>query len=226
VNPQLDALIALYAEHGLQGVKNVEEFRLLCEAHEDDVGFNSTLNQVRDTQAQLEDILRDQTYRQQVEFSLREISSLWDKKKEDKGRVCRELVLRGYARHWSSEQKTYFDETSEKLTTWRDYFLSFTSHKPSKPEVSFVNNEHKLLIGVGMGLTVKPPEAITQNLVARLLDYRLQNLGYYGFYFPEHKDAGTVEAKLIREASQSFAFVQLLQSTMFRRHPSFCQIEV
>lgn len=223
MNQLLEQMIGLHAKHGAEGVEQDPAFQAMCESHRSDTGFNSMLNQLRDVARQLEDGLHDLTPREQVGWSLRIFNSF--RREKEKQAICRELTRRRFYGTWTREQRAHFDQASEKLEHWSDYFLSFTNFNPAEGEVIFVNNEYKRLITEGLGRRIGPPETMKKNLLARLLQYRLENKPLQGFFYPEHRDPQEVEPRLKQEARRSFAFVQLLQSSMFNKWPNFCKIE-
>jgi hypothetical protein len=225
MNEILDALITLYAEHGVEGVREEQAFQLLCDEHAGEGDFRATLHRVRDLQEQLERALSNQPYQRQVAVALEMFNTF--RREKDKQAICLELIRRRYFENWSPKQREYFEDSSRKLADWRDYFLSFTSFNPTEGQVSFVNNQHRILIRHGFGQSFRPPDTVKKNLLAQLLHYLLKNKPLDGFYYPEHTSDTQVEKKLINEAGRSFAFVQVLQSVMFDRDtwPNFCQIE-
>lgn len=223
MNPLTEEIVAAYAEHGEEGVKLDPEFRELCSRHGDDTAFNREIVEVRDVAGLLERTLFDLTYRDQVEYALRALCGY--KNQPEKQSICRALTRRRYAPRWSIEQLNYYESASEKLLGWRDYFLSFTNYNPISGEVLLVNNEHKSLIKLGLGRFFRMPVLAEENLLARLINYRLANAELDGYFYPSHRDQENVEERLQREARAVFSFIQLLQDTMFRKWPNYCKLE-
>jgi hypothetical protein len=223
MSPVREEIVAAYAEHGVEGVKRDQDFLDLCARHADDTGFDATVNRISDVAAGLERVLEAQEPRDQVIFALK---LFYAHRNEERRRgICRELTERRYYTRWSDEQRGYYDQACMKLERWRDYFLSFTNYNPTEGEVMFVNNQHKRLINLGLGRSHGAPEAIKENLLARLLDYELRNVPLDGFFYPKYREPGEVEERLLREAQASFAFVQLVQNSMFDKWPNYCQSE-
>lgn len=156
MNALEEQIIAVYAEQGVDGVQVDDSFKELCQQHIDDTGFSSIVYRVSDVAKDLDDALDGQTHRSQVEFALRVLNAyrrhpaISGTTYSERG-ICRELTRLRFAKHWSPEQREYYDEESEKLVAWRDYFLSFTNHNPTMGEVMFVNLKYRRLIEMGLG---------------------------------------------------------------------------
>lgn len=220
MDPLTEKIITAHAEHGVAGTGSDPGYRALAEQHAGDTGFDAIANRVSDVAGKLERTLEGQTHRDQVEFALKLFYG--SRKRKERQKICGALIRRRYARYWSDEQRKYFEEASEKLGSWRDYFLSFTNYNPTAGEVMFVNREHRELIRVGLDQYFKPPETKDENLLARVLDYELSNVPLKGFFYPKHRGAADVEECLRREARESFVFVQLIQNSMFEKWPNYC----
>ena len=218
----VEELVSLHAEHGLDGVKGVPQYQALCARHSGDPGLPSTLNCVRDVLEQLEVGLQGLP-KEQVRFALEELSGC--RLESDRLSICRELVMRRSAQYWSQAQREYFAVASDKIANWNQFFLSFTSFHPTPREVLFVNNRHCRLIDYGLKQVFGPPDTLSENLLARLINYLLEGHDLSGFYYTKHRDDRDVEEKLRSEAGRSVAFVQILAGSMFRRWPNFCWLE-
>lgn len=224
MSPLLEGIVSAYAEHGAEGVKSDEEFRELCEQHRDDTSFDRTISDVSEVAGLLERTLAQQTQQNQVAFALKTFYGY--RAQPDRQMICHTLTQKRYAKNWSEAQSEYYEGAIEKLQQWQDYFLSFTNHNPLAGEVLMVNNEHKRLIKLGLGKSFNTPHTVEENLLAKMLDYRLRNAALEGYYYPNHRNHdGAVEERIQREAQASFAFVQLLQDTMFQKWPNFCKLE-
>jgi hypothetical protein len=79
------------------------------------------------------------------------------------------------------------------------------------------------LIGSRKELTL--PESADHNLVAELVHARLHDDGLRGYFYPDWREEGEVTAALTDRASRCFAFVQLVELTLFQRSPNYCQLE-
>ena len=222
LNPTAARLIELYADLGVDGVKEDADARALLQEHENDDPFNSILNHVKDIAGQLERDTEGQTPAGQVRSALALFNTL--KRHSDRQRYAYELALRRYGRYWTQAQKEYMQMACRKLA-WKDFFLSFTSHNPADGEVQLVNSQHKDLIIHALGDVFKAPEIVKTNMFARVLRYYLVNGPLTGYYDPEHRGPGEVEKLLRREVVSALAFVQVVQSTMFMKLPSFCMFE-
>lgn len=222
----LDELVELHAKHGLSGLRGAKRFKKLCDEHLDDTGFNGTLELVQSVQALLERRVERPglTHREQVRAALEVLSNFRDS--QEGAPACQGIVRRRYAPHWGDTYATYFDEAAQKIVTWNHYFLSFTSYNPAEGFELPINQTFKKLIREELGRTVKPAERTTANLVAELLNRLLSTSQLRGFYYVKHRDTQDVEVKLKTEAKRSFAFVQIVESSMFgNRNPNYCFIE-
>jgi hypothetical protein len=224
VNRVLEQLLSLYAEHGADGVRHADAFQHLCDehGHEGESDFHKVRDHVEHAQRRLEKLLSHQTHREQVVQALKQLSR---PAVEDVRPLYPELVRRGFARAWSEEQRAYFEMASEKFASWDDYFLSFTTHNPFRPDLNVLNVDHSVLIWVGMRVEVKSPEGSEQNLLAKLLHVRLHDEGLRGYYYPDQREDNDIAAALVERASGCFAFVQLVEPTLFQRYPNYCHME-
>jgi len=219
----LDDVIAAYATRGVNGIAADPGFQALAEEHGDDPDFQASVDRVSRIAGELERVTRGLEPHNQVAGAL----ELFNSHRNRKGgvRICRELTRRRYAGKWSTGQRKYYEQAIEKLEHWKDYFLSFTNYNPTADEVMFVNNQHRRLIDTGLGQTFGPPATKEENLVARLLEYRLRNSPLDGFFYPKARDPEDVQARLQREARSCLAFVQLVQNSMFENWPNYCHSE-
>jgi hypothetical protein len=220
LNPLDEAIVAAYAEHGVDNVQSDAAFSQLALEHKGDTGFNAAVFQVSQIASGLERNLEGQTHRHQAVLALKHFNT-WGKR-DGCREICRLLTRRRYAPRWSRQQQSYYETASEKLATWCDYFLSFTNYNPTAGEIMFVNNQHHHLIRVGLGRSASLTERRERNLVALVLEYTLKNSGLKGFYYPDAREPENVKERLQREASSTLAFVQLIQNTMFDREPNYC----
>lgn len=220
--PIVARLIELYADLGVEGVKEDADARALLEEHHDDDPFNSILHHVKDIAEQLERDTGGQTPAGQVRSALALFNTL--QRHGDRQRYAYELALRRYGRYWTQAQKEYLLKACRKLA-WKDFFLSFTSYSPTDGEVQLVNTQHKDLIIHALGDVFRAPEIVKTNMFARVLRYYLANGPLEGYYDPEHESPGVVEELLQREVGSALAFVQVVQSTMFIKLPSYCKFE-
>jgi hypothetical protein len=219
-------LVAFYARHGVEGVKNDPDFVALCDAHEGDRGFDATQRHVQNVEFALERNVDGQPYgAEQVKFALKTLNTFGD---ENDREILSELVHARHSPSWSTDQRTYFDQAAEKLG-WQDYFLSFTSYNPTVGEINVVNSAHRYLIRDQTPEAWEDRQARSRaNLLANMLDYVLRNRQLRGFYYKRHEgDSSQVMTKLTENAQQSLTFVQLLQSAMFVKQPppNFCHVE-
>jgi hypothetical protein len=222
----LDELIDLHAKYGLSGLPRARRFKKLCDEHIDDTGFNGTLELVQSVQGLLEHRVEEPglTHRAQVRAALEVLNNVRDSK--EGAAACRGIVEKRYAKDWGDTYARYFDEAAQKVLTWNHYFLSFTSYNPQAGFELPINQAFKKLIREELGRTVKPDERQSANLVAELLDRMLSNSQLRGFYYVKHRDTRDVEVKLKGEAERSFAFVQIIESSMFgNRNPNYCFVE-
>lgn len=219
----VDALVALYAEHGLEDVKRVDAYQRLCREHRDDPALGATLNRVRDVLERLEKSLGG-THRDQVKNALSEVSGY--RRDSERLEICRELVARRWAPYWSDAQRAHFEDGAEKLASWHHYFLSFTTYHPTPGEVLAVNNRHQRLIDYGLKQRFQPTLTTRENLLARLVQYLLEVHNLRGYYYPNHHHSRPVTSDLRAAAGRSLTFVQILQSSMFARaQPNYCKTE-
>jgi hypothetical protein len=223
MNALLTAIVSAVAAHGIDGVDSDAEFRRLAEEHRGDSGFDAAVNQVSKVFEPLERSLQGQTHVDQIALALQLFYSC--RKEKGLQEICRELTRSRYASFWSGDQQRYYEEVSEKLEHWRDYFLSFTNYNPTQGEAMFVNNQHSLMISLGLGRAVCFPETKETNLLALLLDYTLSNWALNGFYYPKARDSEDVQARLQHEARSALVFVQLLQNSMFDNQTNYCLYE-
>jgi hypothetical protein len=224
MNETTEQLVALYAEHGTDGVRRIAAFQALCDAHAADTGFDSAQTAVKRVLAELERNVDNHDHPEQVRFALETLNAF---KLPDDRRILRKLVRARYFQWWSDDQQNYFDWAAERLE-WQDYFLSFTSYNPTD-DVNAVNSAHKYLIRDQIPNNWEERQADSRaNLLAKMLDTFLHNRQLEGFFWERHKgDSSDVEAKLRTNAQQALTFVQLLQSAMFVKQPppNFCQLE-
>jgi hypothetical protein len=217
-------LVALYAAHGADGVKNAGAFQSLCDTHDGDSGFDATLNDVKKIAVELQRNVDGHKYPEQVRFSL---ETLYGFKQANEREILSALVRARYFASWSDEQRNYFEWAAERLG-WRDYFLSFTSYNPTD-EINVVNSTHKYLIRDQIPTTWQERQDDSRaNLLAHMLDNALRRGLLEGFYWERHKgDSTEVEEKLTTNAQESLTFIQILQSAMFVKQPppSFCHLE-
>jgi hypothetical protein len=222
LHPVLDQLITLYARHGVQGVQNSSAFQRLCDAQTHEATFHIQRMRVERAQARLEARLRAQTPREQVVQALKVMRRPAD---DEAKRLYRELVARGFAGSWSPAQQTYFQAAARKVQEWDDYFLSFTAHNPDRPNPSLLNIDYEILLLLGSRKELTVPESANRNLVAELVHARLRGDGLRGYFYPEWREEGKVALALTDRASRCFAFVQLVELTLFQRFPNYCQLE-
>lgn len=217
--PLVEKIAALYAEHGADNAGTHPDFLELERQHDSDTGFDAAVNRVSVLARKLEEELEGRIHSRQVKQALQVFNS--HKKRPRRQKICRELTRRRYARHWSQAQRDYYEEASEKLL-WRDYFLSFTNYSPTDGTVMLINRDHMTLIRAGLLRSIKPHEAARENLLAELLNYELRNAPLDGYFYPSERGASDVEECLMREARESFVFVQLVQNSMFEKWPNYC----
>ncbi len=219
----LDSLVALYARHGVGGVRDSEDYLELCVRHEDDNTFKATAVQVSGVASLIERTLDRQAQRDQVVHALKLLNTYKaDRHKQD---LCADLTVRRYGSSWSLEQLNYYRQAGAKLAVWRDYFLSFTNYTPTPGYVLAVNNDHARLIKFALCQEFSKARTTSENLLALLLDYKLRHTPLNGFFYPTHRGAQDVVEQLEREARECFVFVQLLQNTIFEKVPNYCKAE-
>lgn len=218
-----DRVIDAYARSGVAGVRSDEDFRAMVNEHGEDPDFRALVARVSEIADGLEEVTRDLEPREQVIGALELFNG--HRTRDGRAAICSALARRRFAGKWSQCQLDYYEQATEKLGNWRDYFLSFTNHNPTAGEVMFVNNQHKRLIDTGLGQKFRPPATKEENLVARLLEYKLRNQALDGFFYPKERDPVDVQARLQREAGSCFAFVQIIQNSMFQNWPNYCHDE-
>jgi hypothetical protein len=216
-----EEVIRVYAEHRVADADTQPVFLELERQQEKDgnPGFGATVNRVKAVAGKLEGTIEGHLPCDQVKMALQVFNTY--KKRPGRQKICCELIRHRYAEHWSQDQRDYFEGATEKLL-WRDYFLSFTNYNPTAGKVMLVNREHMQLIRAGLLRSIKPPETSNENLLAELLDYELRNAPLEGFFYPDQRGAADVEECLMREARESFVFVQLIQNSMFEKWPNYC----
>jgi hypothetical protein len=218
MDPLLTEIVSVFSEHGIDGSEAA--FQDLAGRHRDDSGFDAAVNLVSTIFEPLERSLEEQAHHNQVALALQLFYSC--RKEKDLQQICRQLTLLRFAPHWSGDQQDYYTKVSEKLEHWRDYFLSFTNYSPVEGEPMYVNNQHKVMISLGLGRTACLPETKEMNLLALLVEYMLSNDALKGFYYPKAREPGDVQKRLQREAESALVFVQLLQNSMFDKQPNYC----
>jgi len=218
-----DKVIDAYTRSGVAGVRSDVDFRAMVDEHGEDPDFRAEVARVSEIAGGLERVTKGLEAREQVIGALELFNG--HRTRSGGAVICGELTRRRYAGKWSQRQLGYYEQAIEKLEHWRDYFLSFTNYNPTAGEVLFVNNQHKRLVDTGLGQKFGPPATKEENLVARLLEYLLRNLPLDGFFYPKERDPEDVRARLRREARSCFAFVQLVQNSMFETWPNYCHDE-
>jgi hypothetical protein len=212
----------------LKRIHDSDEYQALLKKYQGEV-----FNWERDTMQEAREVIDEQlapnpegskSAKQKVEMALRLFRrSEVPEKKE----VWRALILVTYAKDWSEPQQKYFTEVSLRLINAVNYFLSFTNRNPALPNMNLINRTHKYFIMDAIGRKeYGRADLSTKNMLAETVQYYLKNTDLSGFYYPEHfGNNAIVEDKLKENCLSALAFVQLVQSAMFRYDaatPNWC----
>ena len=232
-------LIECYAKYGVENVDQSKEFQTLCDKEKERGGFtfDAERQRIENLERRIEREVERQvsspsTSRDQIINAL----NLLDKKfapkdnkknKEDVGYIY-ELILKRYGNnnHWRVDQLNYFKKVYKAITTYSDYFLSFTNRKATKNNPNIVNFNHKHLIkwlcpSYRQKRDFERESKKNNNLLAEAINYFLRSNKpqLRGFYYPVHEgDNQDVEEKLRAAAGNTFVFIQIIQNIMFSKN--------
>jgi hypothetical protein len=127
---------------------------------------------------------------------------------------------------WREDQLDYFKEVYKAITTYNDYFLSFTNRKSTENNPNIVNFNYEHLIrwlfhSCRCKRNFERESKKNNNLLAATIDYFLRSNKpqLRGFYYPVHEsDNRKVEEKLRDAAGNTFVFIQIIQNVMFSKN--------
>lgn len=213
-------LLELYSKGPIEKAHASDAYQELLNEHEGDRPFDGERNLIQELRSLVDLHLGNKEfYRLQIEFALRLLRRLDTRERKE---TCRTLILMSeYAKRWEAIPLRYFEQSSLVLIEAVDYFLSFTSRNPSKPNQNEVNRLHKHFIIDSIGQRAYDQADLSErNLVAEAVHYHLGNRLFQGFYFPNHVGDNTVvEEKIRTNCIKALAFVQLMQAAIFSNKP-------
>jgi hypothetical protein len=135
--------------------------------------------------------------------------------------IIYELILKRYGNnsHWRADQLAHFKKVYNAITTYTDYFLSFTNRSKD------VNFNYKFLIkwlchSYRDGKNFEKKSKKNNNLLAEAINcFLMSNKPQLsGFYYPVYEgDNRNIKGKL-RAAGKTFVFIQIIQNNMFSKN--------
>lgn len=238
-----ETLIGCYAMYGVENVHQSKEYKTLYNKHKGDYIFNKERERIEDLKRDIEKEVdeKSSTSRDQIINALKLLDKKFSpkgspKSKEDVEYIYK-LILKTYGNNnrWSEDQLAYFKNVYKAITTYMDYFLSFTKRKSTKNQPNIVNSNHKYLIRHILQLTPREFGSVSKenkNLLAEAINYLLRSHKQQlrGFYYPEHEhDNRIVEEKLSDASGKTFVFIQIIQNVMLSKNfpcePNYCFFE-
>ena len=235
MNEIREELLGVYSQAPAQEVHASNAYQTLLKKYPEGSAIRLVFDYERDilqearelVDAQLGQTDPPRSQKHQVEMALR---LLRRRESNEKKEAWRELIRRTYAKAWQPPQLEYFEKKSELVMNGHDYFLSFTSRNPAAPNINVVNRTNQYFIIESLGRDQYDlADKTKNNLVAETVQYHLKNSDFTGFYFKDHEGDNTqTKEKLRSNCVQSLAFVQLVQTAMFRyvaEAPNWCFFE-
>lgn len=212
-----ESLLKLYASGTVEEVHADAAYIELCRKNEKDRVFNQLRNCFEELRFKLALLLDDaDSYADQVRRALRWLL----RSPEDQRALRRKLTLMAYGSKWSRAQKATFREIYATIERAENsFFFSFTSRNLARPALSPINRNHRWFIVDLLGSKKYDDSDLeSENLLALALNGELERQAPHGFFYPHSaEDQAIVETKLRQRIAGSFAFVQMIQSDMFRR---------
>lgn len=234
-------LIECYAK-GVENVDQCKEFQTLCDKEGGKFIFDAERQRIENLERSIErEVCSSSTSREQIINALKLLDKKFapkdNKKNKEDVKYIYELILKRYDNnsHWRADQLAHFNKVYTAITTYSDYFLSFTKRKSTKNQPNTVNSNHKYLISHILQLTSREFGSVSKenkNLLAEAIDYLLRSHKQQlrGFYYPVHEhDNRIVEEKLRDASKKTFVFIQIIQNVMLSKHfpcePNYCFFE-
>jgi F0F1-type ATP synthase delta subunit len=225
-------LIECYAKYGVENVNQCEDFKTLCNKERGDFIFNEERRRIENLQRSIEsEVSRSPTSREQIINALKLLDKKFapkdNKKNKEDVEYIYELILKGYCnKDWRADQLDYFKKVYKAITTYSDYFLSFTNRKATKNNPNIVNFNHMYLIkwlcpSYREKKHFERESKENNNLLAKAIYYFLRSNKpqLRGFYYPVHEgDNQKVKEKLRAAAGNTFVFIQIIQNIMFSKN--------
>jgi hypothetical protein len=234
-------LIECYAKYAVENVDQCKEYKTLCNENKDDTLFNKERERIerlkRDIEKEVDQ--KSSTSSDLIINALKLLNKKFSRKgspksKEDVEYIYK-LILKTYSSHWREDQKDYFKNVYKAITTYMDYFLSFTKRKSTPNLKNIVNSHHMYFIRAILHWSEEKFEKENEkdkNLLAEAINYLLRSHKQQlrGFYYPEHEhDNQKVKEKLRDASGKTFAFVQIIQNVMLSKsfpcEPNYCFFE-
>lgn len=131
---------------------------------------------------------------------------------EEDVELLAKLIEKGiYRQIWSKEQQKYFDLGYAMLTTWKDYFLSYTNRNRHE-----TNSDFEHIIPPVLGESFYKEKKDESNLVPHLTVHYLNQHGIRGFFDKHNMTCGDViEEDIFKYCTSVYTFVQLVEIEIF-----------
>ncbi len=218
-----EKLIELFSRHSTDEIKE-KSGELLKEAiginNYPDIqkirGYNDFYEKLKKLQKELELVVDIDEDIQQVKGCL---DLLFQKKDPEREEVDEEafellakLIRKGiYHQIWSKEQQKYYDLGYAMLTTWKDYFLSYTNRNRHE-----TNSDFQDIIPSVLGEPFYKENKDESNLVPHLLVHYLHQHGIRGFFDKHNMTCGDViRDEIFTYCTSVYTFVQLVGIEIF-----------
>lgn len=142
-------------------------------------------------------------------------SLLWGKKiglKIEELGILHDLIKDSFYTVWSNKDKKLYNKGYEIMTSWKDYFLSYT-----RKSLPATNNDFKKLVAHHLPAKARSVSIDDENLLAKLIAKCLSENNLDGFFDCDDLKTGeTIGTKIFEYCDKTFALVQLLEKPSFK----------
>jgi hypothetical protein len=153
-------LIRCYAKYGVENVDQCKEFQTLCNKERGKFTFDAERQRIENLQRSIErEVSSSSTSREQIINALNLLDKKFapkDTKNKEDAEYIYELILKRYGKnnHWRAAQLDYFKKVYKAITTYNDYFLSFTNRKSMENNPNIVNFNGASLFCMGNSISL------------------------------------------------------------------------
>ncbi len=212
-----DKLIRLFATHSISELEDGENgTKIFCKDFEKSSykevenikDYNTVYTRVRQAKKTLEEIMeKNGGAKAQIKRILESIESSAVKRKEA---LC-QLVKQSCYNKWAEDEKHEFDKKYEIMTTWKDYFISYTTRN-----AYHINQMFHPLIAKFVPVDRRSEQWCRQNYLARVVADCIKRHNLSGFFDKTEMQCGDIICDEIRGCCRNaFSFIQLIELISF-----------
>ena len=205
----MEKFINFFSEHTIEQIESNGEFILkyfnLSDRTKLDLDFGRNFAYVKKIKISLNKIKEESKSSLQVLLCLQKIYTNIDDLKYIE--IFRKLLFNSIYNDWTDNEKKYFDEVSDILINWKDFFLSYTNRNARE-----TNYLYQFPIKQKLGHRQSDTSWGEKNYLAHVIAEYLGSNNLKAFFDIKNIKCGeTIENEIEEQCRSAFCFVQLVQ---------------